>query len=151
VRNQEEFMVPQRTKFQRGSALLALLLAGCAAEWEERSGEDDGLRQPGPIAETHAIVDGSRDPLVVREGALLRIRCLAFDDEGLVASSQGLVATLRSGIGLARVRPEGWLEIYQAGRVEVACDAPNATVRSTLLMVEPRVEQTPAAALAPPR
>jgi hypothetical protein len=61
------------------------------------------------------------------------------------------VATLRSGIGLARVRPEGWLEIYQAGRVEVACDAPNATVRSTLLMVEPRVEQTPAAALAPPR
>ncbi len=144
-------MVPQRTKFQRGSALLALLLAGCAAEWEERSGEDDGLRQPGPIAETHAIVDGSRDPLVVREGALLRIRCLAFDDEGLVASSQGLVATLRSGIGLARVRPEGWLEIYQAGRVEVACDAPNATVRSTLLMVEPRVEQTPAAALAPPR
>jgi hypothetical protein len=151
VRNQEEFMVPQRTKFQRGSALLALLLAGCAAEWEERSGEDDGLRLPGPIAETHAIVDGSRDPLVVREGALLRIRCLAFDDEGLVASSQGLVATLRSGIGLARVRPEGWLEIYQAGRVEVACDAPNATVRSTLLMVEPRVEQTPAAALAPPR
>jgi hypothetical protein len=151
VRNQEEFMVPQRTKFQRGTALLALLLAGCAAEWEERSGEDDGLRLPGPIAETHAIVDGSRDPLVVREGALLRIRCLAFDDEGLVASSQGLVATLRSGIGLARVRPEGWLEIYQAGRVEVACDAPNATVRSTLLMVEPRVEQTPAAALAPPR
>jgi hypothetical protein len=151
VRNQEEFMVPQRTKFQRGSALLALLLAGCAAEWEERSGEDDGLRLPGPIAETHAIVEGSRDPLVVREGALLRIRCLAFDDEGLVASSQGLVATLRSGIGLARVRPEGWLEIYQAGRVEVACDAPNATVRSTLLMVEPRVEQTPAAALAPPR
>ena len=144
-------MVPQRTKFQRGTALLALLLAGCAAEWEERSGEDDGLRLPGPIAETHAIVDGSRDPLVVREGALLRIRCLAFDDEGLVASSQGLVATLRSGIGLARVRPEGWLEIYQAGRVEVACDAPNATVRSTLLMVEPHVEQTPAAALAPPR
>jgi hypothetical protein len=151
VRNQEEFMVPQRTKFQRGTALLALLLAGCAAEWEERAATDEGLRQPGPIAETHAIVDGSRDPLVVREGALLRIRCLAFDDEGLVASSQGLVATLRSGIGLARVRPEGWLEIYQAGRVEVACDAPNATVRSTLLMVEPRVEQTPAAALAPPR
>jgi hypothetical protein len=151
VRNQEEFMVPQRTKFQRGTALLALLLAGCAAEWEERAATDEGLRQPGPIAETHAIVEGSRDPLVVREGALLRIRCLAFDDEGLVASSQGLVATLRSGIGLARVRPEGWLEIYQAGRVEVACDAPNATVRSTLLMVEPRVEQTPAAALAPPR
>jgi hypothetical protein len=132
-------------------ALGALLLAGCAAEWEERAATDEGLRQPGPIAETHAIVEGSRDPLVVREGALLRIRCLAFDDEGLVASSQGLVATLRSGIGLARVRPEGWLEIYQAGRVEVACDAPNATVRSTLLMVEPRVEQTPAAALAPPR
>ena len=33
-------MVPQTTKFQRGTALLALLLAGCAAEWEERSGSD---------------------------------------------------------------------------------------------------------------
>ena len=144
-------MVPQTTKFQRGTALLALLLAGCAAEWEERSGDTGGLRLPGPIAETHAIVDGSRDPLVVREGALLRVRCLAFDDEGLVASSLGLVPTLRSGVGLAKVRREGWLEIYQAGRVEVACNAPNATVRSTLLMVEPRVAPTPTASLAPPR
>lgn len=144
-------MAPQRMSFQRGTALLALLLAGCAAEWEERSEEADGLRLPGPIAETHAIVDGSRDPLIVREGALLRVRCLAFDDDGLVASSRGLVATLRSGVGLAKVRREGWLEIYQAGRVEVACDAPHATVRSTLLMVEPRVEPTPTAALAPPR
>jgi hypothetical protein len=144
-------MVPQRTTIQRVTALAALLLAGCAAEWEERSGEDDGLRLPGPIAETHAIVEGSRDPLVVREGALLRIRCLAFDDEGLVASSFGLVPTLRSGIGLARVRPEGWLEIYQTGRVEVACDTPNATVLSTLLMIEPPNRKSPSVALAPPR
>jgi hypothetical protein len=54
-------------------------------------------------------------------------------------------------VGLAKVRREGWLEIYQAGRVEVACDAPHATVRSTLLMIEPRVAPTPTAALAPPR
>lgn len=144
-------MVQQRTKFQRGTALLALLLAGCAAEWEERTTTAEGLRLPGPIAETHAIVDGSRDPLIVREGASLRVRCLAFDADGLVASSLGLVPTLHSGIGLAKVRREGWLEIYQAGRVEVACDAPNATVRTTLLMVEPRVAPTPTAALAPPR
>ena len=144
-------MATHGTTIQRVSAMSALLLAGCAAEWEERSGDTGGLRLPGPIAETHAIVDGSRDPLIVREGALLRVRCLAFDDEGLVASSRGLVATLRSGVGLAKVRREGWIEIYQAGRVEVACDAPNATVRSTLLMVEPRVAPTPTAALAPPR
>lgn len=144
-------MAPHRMMFQRGTALLVLLLGGCAAEWEERSGEADGLLLPGPVAETHAIVDGSRDPLVVREGALLRVRCLAFDAHGLVASTLGLVPTLRSGVGLAKVRREGWLEIYQTGRLEVACDAPHATVRATLLMVEPRVEPMPTAALAPPR
>lgn len=143
-------MVTRHTKFQKMIALAALLLAGCAAEWEERAATDEGLRKPGPIAETHAIVDGSRDPIIVREGALLRVHCLAFDDEGLVAPSLGLVPTLLSGIGLARVRPEGWLEIYQTGRVEVACEAPHATVRSTLLMVEPRLEQPRTVALAPP-
>ena len=142
-------MMTRHTKFQKMTALAALLLAGCAAEWEERAATEEGLRKPGPIAETHAIVDGSRDPLIVREGALLRVHCLAFDDEGLVASSQGLVPTLRSGIGLARVRPEGWLEIYQTGRVEVACDAPNATVLSTLLMIEPPARKSPSVALAP--
>jgi len=151
VRNEEDLMVTRHTKFQKMTALAALLLAGCAAEWEERPAMDEGLRQPGPIAETHAIVEGSRDPLIVREGALLRVRCLAFDAEGLVASSFGLVPTLRSGIGLARVRPEGWLEIYQTGRVEVACDAPNATVLSTLLMIEPPARKSPSVALAPPR
>jgi hypothetical protein len=150
VRNEEDLMVTRHTKFQKMTALAALLLAGCAAEWEERAATDEGLRKPGPIAETHAIVDGSRDPLIVREGALLRVHCLAFDDEGLVAPSLGLVPTLLSGIGLARVRPEGWLEIYQSGRVEVACEAPHATVRSTLLMVEPRLEQPRTVALAPP-
>ena len=142
-------MMTRHTKFQKMTALAALLLAGCAAEWEERAATEEGLRKPGPIAETHAIVDGSRDPLIVREGALLRVHCLAFDAEGLVASSQGLVPTLRSGIGLARVRPEGWLEIYQTGRVEVACDAPNATVLSTLLMIEPPARKSPSVALAP--
>jgi hypothetical protein len=149
VRNEEDLMMTRHTKFQKMTALAALLLAGCAAEWEERAATEEGLRKPGPIAETHAIVDGSRDPLIVREGALLRVHCLAFDAEGLVASSQGLVPTLRSGIGLARVRPEGWLEIYQTGRVEVACDAPNATVLSTLLMIEPPARKSPSVALAP--
>ncbi len=144
-------MATHWTTIQRVTALAALLLAGCAAEWEERAATAEGLRQPGPIAETHAIVDGSRDPLIVREGALLRVRCLAFDAEGLVASSFGLVPTLRSGVGLAKVRREGWLEIYQAGRVEVACDAPHATVLSTLLMIEPAPQQSPSVALAPPR
>ena len=144
-------MATHWTTIQRVTALAALLLAGCAAEWEERAATAEGLRVPGPIAETHAIVDGSRDPLLVREGALLRVRCLAFDAEGLVASSFGLVPTLRSGVGLAKVRREGWLEIYQAGRVEVACDAPHATVLSTLLMIEPAPQQSPSVALAPPR
>jgi hypothetical protein len=151
VRNEEDLMVTRHTKFQKMTALAALLLAGCAAEWEERAATDEGLRKPGPIAETHAIVDGSRDPLIVREGALLRVHCLAFDDEGLVAPSLGLVPTLLSGIGLAKVRREGWLEIYQSGRVEVACDAPNATVLSTLLMIEPPARKSPSVALAPPR
>jgi len=142
-------MATHWTTIQRVTALAALLLAGCAAEWEERAATDEGLRQPGPIAETHAIVEGSRDPLIVREGALLRVRCLAFDAEGLVASSFGLVPTLRSGVGLAKVRREGWLEIYETGRVEVACDAPHATVRTTLLMIEPRLEQPRALAVAP--
>ena len=144
-------MATHWTTIQRVTALAALLLAGCAAEWEERAATAEGLRVPGPIAETHAIVEGSRDPLIVREGALLRVRCLAFDAEGLVASSLGLVPTLRSGVGLAKVRREGWLEIYQAGRVEVACDAPHATVLSTLLMIEPAPQQSPSVALAPPR
>ena len=144
-------MATHWTTIQRVTALAALLLAGCAAEWEERAATAEGLRLPGPIAETHAIVEGSRDPLIVREGALLRVRCLAFDAEGLVASSFGLVPTLRSGVGLAKVRREGWLEIYQAGRVEVAWDAPHATVLSTLLMIEPAPQQSPSVALAPPR
>jgi hypothetical protein len=144
-------MAIDTTKFHKSAALAALLLAGCAAEWEERPAMDEGLRRLGPIAETHAIVEGSRDPLIVREGALLRVRCLAFDAEGLVASSFGLVPTLRSGIGLAKVRREGWLEVYQSGRVEVACDAPNATVLSTLLMIEPPARKSPSVALAPPR
>ncbi len=142
-------MATRRTKFLRLTALVALLLAGCAAEWEERATTAEGLRLPGPIAETHAIVDGSRDPLIVREGALLRVHCLAFDADGLVAPSLGLVPTLHSGIGLAKVRREGWLEIYETGRVEVACDAPHATVRTTLLMIEPRLEQPRAVAVAP--
>jgi len=142
-------MATHWTTIQRVTALAALLLAGCAAEWEERAATDEGLRQPGPIAETHAIVEGSRDPLIVREGALLRVRCLAFVAEGLGAPSFGLVPTLRSGVGLAKVRREGWLEIYETGRVEVACDAPHATVRTTLLMIEPRLEQPRALAVAP--
>lgn len=116
---------------------LASLLAACAEEVEERAIAETTLREPGPAVETHAVVEGSRDPLVARVGALLRVRCLAFDAEGLVTSSIGLVPTLRAGIGLAKVRREGWLELYEAGRLEVICDHPSATVQRTVVMVEP--------------
>lgn len=128
--------------------LLFALLAGCAAD-DEQVREDGALRRPGPVAETHAIIEGSRDPIMARSGALLSLRCLAFDDEGFVTSSMGLRPTLRSGIGLAKVRAEGWLELLAAGRLEVACDHPDAVVRTTVVMIDPlTLEQ---AAFAPPR
>ena len=128
--------------------LLCALWAGCAAD-ETQVRDEDSLGLPGPVAETHAIVEGSRDPLVAREGALLSVRCLAFDAAGLVTSSIGLRPTLRSGIGHAKVRTEGWLELLEAGRIELACEHPDAVVRTTVVMIDPLpLEQ---AAIAPPR
>lgn len=112
-------------------------LSACVEEVEP----DGSLapHRPGPVDETHAVVEGSRDPLVARVGALLQVRCLAFDRNGFVTSSLGLRPTLRSGIGLARVRSDGWLELFEPGRIEVVCDYPHATVRQTVVMVEPLV------------
>lgn len=93
-------------------------------------------REPPAVAvETHAIVDGSRDPLVVPVGRLLRVRCVAFDRDGFVAPSGGMLPLLRSGVGLARLRREGWLETLAPGRLEIVCEAPGAAVRPTVVMV----------------
>lgn len=130
--------------------LLCATLTGCLLE-DERTDAGRQLRRPGLVAETHAIVEGSRDPLVAREGALLSVRCLAFDAEGLVTSSMGLRPTLRSGIGLARIRTEGWLELLAEGRLEVACDHPDAVVRTTVVMIDPLQLQQVALSPARPR
>lgn len=106
------------------SGLLATLVA-CV---------DDEMARHGAV-ETHAVVDGSRDPLVAPVGRLLRVRCVAFDRDGFVAPSAGMEPTLHSGIGLGRLRREGWLELLAPGRLEVACEASGAVARTTTVMV----------------
>lgn len=117
-----------RRSISLGARLLSGLLATLVACVDDEMARHEAV-------ETHAVVDGSRDPLVAPVGRLLRVRCVAFDRDGFVAPSAGMEPVLHSGIGHGRLRREGWLELLAPGRLEIACEAPGAIERLTTVMV----------------